>query len=300
MNLHEPFIAPGKPALTGWPWTETTDPGKYAGREDWPRISIITPSYNQGQYLEQTIRSVLGQQYPNLEYIVIDGGSTDSSVELIRKYSSGISYWVSEPDCGQTDALQKGFRMATGEIAAWINSDDYYEKDIFYKVAGLYKDMDFSFLCGTCRMIDQDGRLLQQLHTKKISYQTLIRYWKPHFCPPQPSIFFKRAVLEVLDFDISLKYAMDYDLWLKASRKYEFCHITDNLSFYRVHADSKTGSEGGLGKFIPEWKMLIGKSLRQESLLTKWRYRFDESRFRMVKAFRHFFARLTLKSILKW
>src|SRR6185295_10169303 len=114
-----------------------------------PRISIVTPSYNQGQYLEQTIRSVLTQDYPNLEYIIIDGGSTDDSVQIIRKYESRISSWVSEPDSGQSEALEKGFALATGEIAAWINSDDFYEKDALYKVARAYMDEGFDFFCGT-------------------------------------------------------------------------------------------------------------------------------------------------------
>lgn len=243
-----------------------------------PKISIVTPSFNQGHYLEQTILSVIDQNYPNLEYIVIDGGSTDNSIEIIKKYSSGISYWVSEPDKGQSDALEKGFKKATGEIAAWINSDDYYEKDVFHKIAAHYQQHLFAFLCGACQMINTDNQPMQTLHTPFISYASLLRYWKPHFCPPQPSIFFRLDILRELGyFDTSLRYAMDLDLWLRGSEKHRFYCIPDNLSYYRVHADSKTGSTGGLRKFIPEWKRVITRSLHRRSLLTRYSYHLQEN-----------------------
>jgi glycosyltransferase involved in cell wall biosynthesis len=265
--------------------------------KDWPRISIVTPSYNQGQYLEQTIRSVLEQNYPNLEYIIIDGGSTDDSVQIIRKYAHGISSWVSEPDSGQSEALEKGFALATGEIAAWINSDDYYEQDALYEVARAYKDERFDFFCGTCRMVDTDGKQLRVLHTPEVTHRTLTRYWRPHFCPPQPSIFFRREILAGLGgFDRTLHYAMDFDLWLKASRQYSFRHTSENLSYYRVHADSKTGSPGGLGKFVPEWKLLIERSLRERTLSERGRYHFHENIFLLKKNLRQWWKRLTARA----
>jgi glycosyltransferase involved in cell wall biosynthesis len=248
----------------------------------WPKISIITPSYNQGEYLEQTIRSVLDQKYPNLEYIIIDGGSTDNSIDIIRKYEKSLDYWVSERDSGQSEALEKGFAKATGEIAAWINSDDYYEEDCFFKVAYAYREKAFAFFCGSCQMIDQKGNEIRQLRTEKITYRSLIRYWKPHFCPPQPSLFFKRAVLEELGgFDRSLRYAMDFAIWLKASRQYKFQHTPENMSYYRVHPASKTGQ--GLRHFVPEWKMLIDRSLRQGSSFLRWQHRLEEQFF-LLKA----------------
>ena len=300
MNLPELHITSIKRPLSGWPWTEETDADIYAIYNSWPKISIITPSYNQGNYLEQTIRSVLCQNYPNLEYILIDGKSSDQSVDIIRRYSQCLHFWVSEPDAGQSDALNKGFARATGEILAWINSDDYYEKDAFFKVAFQYKKTGFTFLCGRCQMIDQEGQLIQELHTKKISYNTLIRYWKPHFCPPQPSVFFKRTSLEELgNFNPDLKYAMDYDIWLRASKKYSFRTINENISYYRVHLNSKTGSVGGLAKFIPEWKMLINKSLNHESVYTKWKYRLHENWFRIINRVSSLFQKHELKKIAR-
>jgi glycosyltransferase involved in cell wall biosynthesis len=243
----------------------------------WPKISIITPSYNQGRYLEQTIQSVLQQQYPNLEYIIIDGGSTDDSAAIIQRYSNQLSYWVSEPDHGQSDALNKGCKRATGEIIAWINSDDYYEKDALFKVATHYIQTGFDFFCGSCCMINQEGQFIRELHTPVITYRTLIKYWQPHFCPPQPSLFFKRQILHDLDyFDPSLQFTMDFDLWLKASQKYSFLVSSENLSYYRVHTNSKTGSTGGLGKFVPEWKMLIRRSLQNQPLPVQFTYYLNE------------------------
>lgn len=300
MVLPKPFIIANDQQSSGWPWNEEVPAHAYSQHSDWPKISIITPSYNQAQYLEQTIRSVLLQNYPNLEYILIDGASTDQSVEVIKKYGNWLKFWTSEPDAGQSDALNKGFRLATGEILAWINSDDFYEKGAFLKVAEAYKKSDFSFFCGACRMIDEKGKQLQQLFTKKISYPTLIKYWKPHFCPPQPSMFFKKTSLNDLGlFNTDLKYAMDYDMWLKASRKYSFLVADENISYYRVHSNSKTGSSGGMRKFIPEWKMLIRESLEDESVFTKWKYRAAEKIFYFSKTVRALFDANQIRNIAR-
>ena len=133
---------------TGWPWNEETDPSVYDSSIQWPRITIVTPTYNQGQFIEETIRSILLQNYPNLEYIIMDGGSTDDTVEIIKKYEPWISYWVSEKDKGQSDAINKGSARATGEIFNWINSDDCLTKGALKLVAGRFLDPDTLSLCG--------------------------------------------------------------------------------------------------------------------------------------------------------
>ncbi|WP_461485736.1 glycosyltransferase family 2 protein, partial [Pedobacter sp.] len=124
--------------MKNWPYSNPVDPEIYKGRTDWPKISIVTPSYNQGQYIEETILSILNQNYPNLEYIIIDGGSTDHTVEIIKKYEDRITYWVSEKDNGQSHAINKGFEKATGEIFAYLNSDDCYYPNTFWEIANTY------------------------------------------------------------------------------------------------------------------------------------------------------------------
>ena len=119
---------------TGWPWTEQTDPIIYNSRKNWPKLTIVTPSYNQAAYLEETIRSILLQNYPNLEFIIMDGGSNDGSKAILEKYSPWISYWQSEKDEGQGQAINRGFSLASGDYYAWMNSDDYYLKDVFHLV----------------------------------------------------------------------------------------------------------------------------------------------------------------------
>lgn len=277
-------IPPTDKFVSGWPWTEQVRPIQYDRSRNWPRISIITPSYNQGRFIEQTIRSVLLQNYPNLEYIIIDGGSKDETVDVIKKYEPWLSYWTSERDRGQSDALQKGFSRATGDIMAWINSDDFYARGALLKVAEAYMQRPFSLFCGSCRMITENNKAIQQLFTPRITFQTLLRYWKPHFCPPQPSIFFTGEVFEYAGpFDEELSYAMDFSFWLKAVARYQFTITEEMLSFYRVHSNSKTGSGNGFEKFIPEWKRVIWQNLRTKSLQTKLRFVAEEQAFHTKK-----------------
>lgn len=124
----------------------------------YPKISIVTPNYNKGSFLENTIKSVLSQNYPNLEYIIIDGGSTDNSIDIIKKYQDKISYWISEPDKGMYDAIRKGFSYATGEILAWIGSDDMYHPNCFNIIADIFKNDKVSWLVGATTHFDKYGR----------------------------------------------------------------------------------------------------------------------------------------------
>ena len=160
LNISLSLFSPSK---TGWPWSEQSKqlPKTMKNGKLWPKISIVTPSFNQVQFIEETIRSVILQNYPNLEYIIIDGGSTDGSVEIIKKYEKYLTYWVSEPDSGQSEAINKGWKIATGDIIAWLNSDDMYMPYALSTIASMYAaNPDKIIFQGSCNNIDIEGNHL--------------------------------------------------------------------------------------------------------------------------------------------
>lgn len=212
-----------------------------------PKISVITPSYNQGAYLEQTIRSVISQNYPNVEFIIIDGGSTDNSVEIIRKYAGQISYWCSEPDEGQSDALAKGFEKATGDILCWIGSDDLYLPGAFQKVADYFsKHPSVEFLSGGCLFVDAQGELLQTQALPfsrgvAATYDRLRYYEQDGVC--QPSSFWRReAYLAVGGINRCRHFIMDFDLFARLAQRKRFGRIPDFLACFRLHEESKSST----------------------------------------------------------
>jgi glycosyltransferase involved in cell wall biosynthesis len=206
-----------------------------------PRISIITPSYNQGQYLEETIRSVLSQGYPNLEYLIIDGGSSDNSVSIIEKYHPFITYWISEPDAGQSHAINKGLQRATGEIVAWINSDDQYCPGAFFTAAQYFMaHPDTGMLYGDLEIINSEDRVLFRKKYRPVNVDDLLSGYPI----PQSSAFFRKGVIRHVGLlDETLHYAMDFDLWMRIFSAYPVDHIPSFLSRFRIHANSKTVSQ---------------------------------------------------------
>lgn len=237
MLFQLPTPPPGK---TGWPWTEETPqlPETMPDGSPWPRISIVTPSFNQGQFIEETIRSVLLQCYPNLEYIIIDGGSTDNSVEIIRRYEPWLAYWVSEPDQGQGYAINRGFEWSTGEIMAWINSDDFYAPAAFKMVAEVFIQSNKDWVAGNCYTLELDGRISSGRGNPEPQIET----WFVS-CPyAQPGIFWKRSLWEGTNkIDVKLHYSFDYELWLQFAQKQLFPYwIESHLAFFRKHHHSKT------------------------------------------------------------
>ena len=185
-----------------------------------PRISIITPSLNQVEFIEQTISSVLGQGYSNLEYIIIDGGSTDGTVDLIRKYESRLAYWVSEKDGGQSNAINKGLKLATGDIIAYLNSDDYYLDGAFERVANAYRnDPSVDLWHGRCRIVDQYGAKVDERIGSIKRYDEILDLWgvwwkRRNFV--QPEVFWTRRIGEkVGSFREDLHLVMDYEYWLR-------------------------------------------------------------------------------------
>ncbi len=204
-----------------------------------PRISIVTPSFNQARYLEQTILSVLRQNYPNLEYIVIDGGSTDGSVEMIRKYKREISFWVSEKDSGQAEAIHRGFAMATGEILGWLNSDDYYLPGTLFKVADAFsRNPTGEFVIGGYAVVRADGRLICKYYALKQDFLSFLCVGQ--YAGQMACFWRKSAYLAIGGIDQNLQYCLDYDLILRLSRRTDPIIIDDTLGCFRLHDAAKT------------------------------------------------------------
>ena len=225
----------------GWPWTKasSTLPDVLPDGRPWPRLSIVTPSYNQGAFLEQTIRSVLLQGYPNLEYIVIDGGSTDDSVAILRKYEPWLTYWVSEPDNGQSDAINKGFVRASGEIFGWLNSDDLYESNALLLISSYFCERpDCDLLYGNGWYIDEKGQKKRPCSWVKPYDRRLFPTFNFIL---QPAAFWRRSVWQRAgELDISYHWAMDWEWLLRATALAEPHYIPVDLALWRVRSDMKT------------------------------------------------------------
>lgn len=202
-----------------------------------PTVSIVTPSYNQGEFIEETINSVLSQNYQNIEYIVVDGASTDNTVEILKKYASKIK-WISEKDNGQADAINKGFRMTKGEIIYWLNSDDVLLPGSVSKIVDEYNNNpDVDIIYGKCHFTDVSNKIVGKYPTEIYNFRRLAMF--NFIC--QPSAFFKRkAFFESGCLNEHLKYALDYDLWIRMAKKFNFKYLPEFLSCYRLHDASKT------------------------------------------------------------
>ena len=201
------------------------------------KISIITPSFNQSRYLEQTIRSVLEQDYPALEYFVIDGGSTDSSVEIIRRYESKLAGWVSEKDRGQADAINKGIEASSGEIVAWLNSDDTYQSGAIQKAIETFQQHpEAGLVYGNVLSIDQNSQPFNLQTLKPYTLEDLMSF---HIIS-QPAVFMRRAVLQQAGLlDLAYHYLLDHHLWLRMAQIAPIVYIPQTLAAARYHADAK-------------------------------------------------------------
>ncbi len=215
-----------------------------------PLITIITPSYNQGEFIEQTIDSVLGQGYPCLQYIVVDGGSTDQTLDVLRQYDRHLM-WISEKDRGQCDAINKGLRMAAGEVIAFINSDDYYEPGALPAIGRFFTgNPQAAWVTGKCRTVDRDGQEIRRAITlyknawlRLRSYRVLqvLNYIS------QPATFWRRSVLEAVGLmNEDLCYVMDYDYWLRTGKQFRLSFLDRYLACFRMYPSSKSGSTAHL------------------------------------------------------
>ncbi len=206
-----------------------------------PKFSIVTPSFNQGKFIEEAILSVLNQNYPNFEHIIVDNCSTDSTLEILRKYPH--LRWVSEPDRGQSDALNKGFKMATGDIIGWLNADDRYLQGCFSIVADfMVKHPSIDIAYGNYRWIDEEGNILKK--RKEIDFDLfMLKYLHVLYIPSTTSFFRKRIFDEGNFLDVSYEYAMDYEFFLRLALKgYKFGHIKYFLADFRWHPHSKSST----------------------------------------------------------
>lgn len=220
-----------------------------------PLISIITPSYNQGKYLEEAIKSVITQDYNNVEYLVIDGGSTDNSKDIIRKYEKNIAYWHSRSDNGQSDAVNQGFRYAQGEIVAWLNADDMYMPGTVRRIASEFrKHPQTDLIYGDCAFVDESGNFIRYFTECEPYDKHRLLNFSDYIM--QPTTFFrKKKLYEVGLLDLSLNYAMDWDLWCRfAKADAQVKYLPKILAANRDYPESKTKS-GGLRRLKEIWRL---------------------------------------------
>lgn len=244
-----------------------------------PKISIVTPSFNQGHFIEETIVSILDQGYPNLEYIIMDAGSTDNTVEVIKKYEKHITHWVSEKDSGQANAINKGLKHCTGEIFNWLNSDDYLEQGALVKIADAFADTSVQAVAGQVRNFSEtDEEVIQNQH---LSAKGLM-CWEKDVKFVQPGVWLRRALLDRCGgIDEQYHYAFDWDLYIRYLYNFpEVKEIPELLVHFRLHGQSKTQSLSErfaieerkiIEKIaaLPEYG-LLHKSCRIKTEKTKW------------------------------
>ncbi|MDK2979890.1 MAG: hypothetical protein PWQ55_237 [Chloroflexota bacterium] len=277
---------------------------------DFPLVSIVTPSYNQAAYLEATLRSVLEQDYPNIEYLVVDGASTDGSVDIIKRYAPHLSWWVSEKDRGQAEAINKGLRRAKGEFVAWLNSDDLYAQGAVHKaVAALQDDARLGMVFSDVFSIDADNEVFNTMRYGDWGLADLMAF---HIIG-QPGVFMRRSVLEQAGYlDLDYHYLLDHQLWLRMAALAPIRHVPDFFAAARFHAAAKNvalAAEFGQEAFAivdwmraqPELAPIFSKNekvIRAGAYLLSARYLQDGGR--QGKAFVHYLKSLWYHPATAW
>jgi glycosyltransferase involved in cell wall biosynthesis len=221
----------------------------------WPRISVVTPSYNQADFLEDTIRSVLSQGYPDLEYIILDGGSTDGSAEIIERYADSLTYWHSRPDDGQADAINTGFSMATGDILAFLNSDDMFEPGILFEIASLFSE-ERPWIAGAVTACSASSG---KIPVPELPGKSWTRWYMS--CPiSQPGVFLSAQLYgRVGQFRTDLEAGFDYEYWLRVRHLtgLEPFRVDTPAAVYRLHPGSKSVSQSDA--FSSDYKRILGE-----------------------------------------
>ena len=219
---------------------------------DKPLVTIITPSFNQGKYIEESILSIINQDYNNIEFIIMDGGSRDNSVDIIKKYESQITYWESKPDKGQTHALNKGFKIAKGDYIGWLNSDDWIQPNLVSKICETFSlDDKIGTVYGHLNIIGNDDKTIEIRKNPKNS--DYFAFLDGKASVNQIGSFHRRSLLQKFGYlDESLNYVMDYELWLRLGQHSNFFQLPYIVGTHRLHDKTKTKRE--FHKFIPEIK----------------------------------------------
>lgn len=257
-------LPPPPAGRSGWPWTEETAPPSAGDTPvgGWPRISIVCPSFNQGRFIEETIRSVLLQNYPEVELIVIDGGSTDATPALLTKYARWLAHWESQPDQGQSHAINKGFERATGDVLGWINSDDYYLPGAFAAVGRSFRRNPHALLFGDWSE-RQEGAPELILHRERPAFRFQVAVGGRHL--PSHATFWPRAAHQPVDE--SLRFTMDAELFKRlAASGLQPRHIPQPLGVFRCHAAAKSSTMVDIARSESEaWS-------RRQPRHTHWRW----------------------------
>jgi glycosyltransferase involved in cell wall biosynthesis len=249
-------------------------------------VSIVTPSYNQAQFLEETLRSVLVQEYPHIEYIVVDGGSKDGSVEIIRKYADRLAWWVSEPDRGHADALNKGFAHAHGQIFAWLNSDDSYYPGAVAEAASYLQDhSEVGMVYGDADLTDESGAIIGRFASRQTDYRRLLRGFV-HI--PQATSFYRADLWrQVGPLDLGLFFGFDYDLWVRLAKISPLQYLPRRWAMFRLHGEGKSirFDERCYPDMLQVYQREVGHRiswLRLKATLRPWLYAWLPLRLRVA------------------
>jgi glycosyltransferase involved in cell wall biosynthesis len=250
--------------LEGWPRASKPAPPRPLPGAGWPRISLVTPSRNQGRYIEATLLSVLHQGYPDLEYIVMDGASSDGTAEILKRYSSSLAYWESTPDRGQAHAINKGWKRAAGKYLGWLNADDLLAPGSLFTAAALLEGIpETDMVYGDTYLIDQDGEIVGATRYEEFDFD---RFLLNRLDLPQAGALVRRSALDRVGFlDEDLHYLMDYDFWIRlALAGGKFARSPQPLALFRLHEEGKT--EAGSLRSVEE-RRLIHTRLRDDPRL---------------------------------